>query len=112
MHGRELVVLALLSLMLAAQARPQSMLPNIHKLSLWCGARAFESDDCTTGEIIEGGSMFGFIKDICVGNPRLARSLQIDSGGRFCRYEAFFANQCDHQGAGGKGCACLCKHHC
>lgn len=110
MHKRELVVTTLLSLMLAAQARPPTMLPNVSKLSFWCGARAFESDDCTTGEIIEGGSMFGFIKDICVGGTSSARSLQIDPGGRFCRYKAFYLNQCDGQGGVGKGSACLCMH--
>ena len=109
MYRRELVVTALLSLMLAAQARPPTMFTNVHKLSIWCGARAFESDDCTTGEIIEGGSMFGFIKDICVDGTTPARSLKIDPGGRFCRYKAFDLNQCDGRGEVGKGLlACVC----
>lgn len=107
MHLREVVGIALLSLVLAAHARPLTTSSNVNTLSMWCGARAFLSDDCTSGEILEGGSMFGLFKDICVGGDAPARSLRIDAGGRFCRYKAFYLNGC-RQGPVGKGSACLC----
>lgn len=101
-YRRVLIVSALLLLVFEAGARP-AMLLNESQVPR-CGATAYESNDCTTGEIMAVRN-FTLLGSACVGEEgQPFHSLQIEPGARTCLVTAFSE---DTHSTVGEGCTSL-----